>query len=232
MLFRPSTLKGIAEGTVTRAYRRWDRPRVRPGGRQRTPAGVVAFDSVEPVARESLTDADALAAGLTGLDELLELVDRRPAGEIYRVDLHLAGPDPRVALRESTPGDAEVADLSRRLGRLDRASRHGPWTAAVLRAIADQPGVRAADLAASFGRDARSVQARCPQAEGTRADREPAAGLSAVATRSGRAGLTRTSVRPGDERSRHRRLIRGTGVVDTPTTGGVPCAKPLLALSA
>ena len=105
MLFRPSTLKGIAEGTVTRAYRRWDRPRVRPGGRQRTPAGVVAFDSVEPVARESLTDADALAAGLTGLDELLELVDRRPAGEIYRVDLHLAGPDPRVALRESTPDD-------------------------------------------------------------------------------------------------------------------------------
>ena len=153
MLFRPSTLKGIAEGTVTRAYRRWDRPRVRPGGRQRTPAGVVAFDSVEPVARESLTDADALAAGLSDLDELLELVDRRPAGEIYRVDLHLAGPDPRVALRESTPDDAEVADLSRRLDRLDRASRHGPWTAAVLRAIADQPGVRAADLARSFGRE-------------------------------------------------------------------------------
>lgn len=153
MLFRPSTLKGIAEGTVTRAFRRWDRPRVRPGGRQRTPAGVVAFDSVEPVARESLTDADARAAGLTGLDELLELVDRRPAGEIYRVDLHLAGPDPRVALRESTPNDAEVSNLSRRLDRLDRASRHGPWTAAVLRAIADRPGVRAADLAASFGRD-------------------------------------------------------------------------------
>jgi hypothetical protein len=153
MLFRPSTLKGIAEGTVTRAYRRWDRPRVRPGGRQRTPAGVIAFDSVEPVPRDSLTGADAHAAGLSGLDELLELVDRRPAGEIYRVDLHLAGPDPRVALRESTPDDLEVADLARRLGRLDRAGRHGPWTVAVLRAIADQPGVRAADLAASFGRE-------------------------------------------------------------------------------
>jgi hypothetical protein len=153
MLFRPSTLKGIASGSVTRAYRRWDRPRVRPGGRQRTPAGVVAFDAVEPVARESLTDADARAAGLSGLDELLELVDRRPAGEIYRVDLHLAGPDPRVALREKRPNDREVADLGRRLARLDRASHHGPWTASVLRAIADQPGVRAADLAASFGRE-------------------------------------------------------------------------------
>jgi len=153
MLFRPSTLNGIADGTVTRAYRRWDRPRVRPGGRQRTPAGVVAFDAVVPVERQSLTDADARAAGLTGLDELLELVDRRPAGTIFRVDLHLAGPDPRVALRESTPDDAEVAELSRRLKRLDRASRRGPWTVQVLRAIDEQPGVRAADLAAGFGRE-------------------------------------------------------------------------------
>ena len=152
MLFRPSTLQGIADGTVTRAYRTWDRPRVRAGGRQRTPAGVVAFDAVEPVSRESLTDADARSAGLADLDELLGLVDRR-TGTIYRIDLHLAGPDPRVALRESTPDDAEVAELLRRLERLDRASRHGPWTEAVLRAIGDQPGRRAADLAASFGRE-------------------------------------------------------------------------------
>lgn len=152
MLFRPSTLKGIADGTVTRAYRTWDRPRVRPGGKQRTPAGVVAFDAVEPVGRASLTDADARSAGLADLDELLGLVDRR-AGTIYRIDLHLAGPDPRVALRESAPDEAEVADLVRRLERLDRASRHGPWTEAVLRAIDEGPGTRAADLAASFGRE-------------------------------------------------------------------------------
>jgi hypothetical protein len=151
MLFRPSTLKGIAEGTVTRAYRTWDRPRVRPGGKQRTPAGVVAFDAVEPVARESLTDPDAHAAGLADLDELLGLVDRR-TGTIYRIDLHLAGPDPRVALRESAPGEAETAELLHRLERLDRASRHGPWTEAVLRAIEQAPGKRAVELAASFGR--------------------------------------------------------------------------------
>jgi hypothetical protein len=153
MLFRPSTLKGIAEGTVTRAYRKWDRPRVRPGGRQRTPAGVVAFDAVEPVERDSLTEADARAAGLEGLRELLELVDRRPAGTIYRIDLHLAGPDPRVALRESAPAAYEVTAVLTRLERLDRASRHGPWTRTTLEAIATQPGVRAADLAAAFGRE-------------------------------------------------------------------------------
>jgi hypothetical protein len=148
MLFRPSVLKGIADGTVTRAYRTWDRPRVRPGGRQRTPAGVVAFDAV---ARESLDEADAHAAGIQSLAELLDLVDRR-AGTIYRIDLHLAGPDPRVALRESTPDSAEIAELTRRLDRLDRASRHGPWTRATLEAIGDDPGTRAVDLAASLGR--------------------------------------------------------------------------------
>jgi hypothetical protein len=152
MLFRPSTLKGIAEGTVTRAYRKWDRPRVKPGGRQRTPVGVVAFDTVEPVSRESLTNADAHAAGLADLDELLELVDRRPEGTIYRIDLKLVGPDPRVALRDTAPDAAQVAELRRRLDRLDRASRHGPWTLAVLRAIGENPGLRAADLAATFGR--------------------------------------------------------------------------------
>ena len=152
MLFRPATLRAIADGTVTRAYRTWDRPRVRPGGRQRTPVGTIAFDAVEPVSRDDLTEADARAAGLTGLDELLALSDRR-TGTIYRIDLHLEGPDPRVALRAALPDQAELEQLRGRLDRLDRASRHGPWTAATLRAIADAPGTRAADLADAFGRE-------------------------------------------------------------------------------
>jgi hypothetical protein len=89
---------------------------------------------------------------MASLDELLGLVDRRPEGTIYRVDLRLAGPDPRVALRDSAPTTDDLAEIERRLRRLDRASRHGPWTATVLRAIDERPGVRAADLAAHLGR--------------------------------------------------------------------------------
>jgi hypothetical protein len=152
MLFRPATLRAIADGSVTRAYRTWDRPRVRPGGRQRTPVGVIAFDAVERVARDALTEADARAAGLTGLDELLALSDRRD-GEIYRIDLHLEGPDPRVALRETEPDAAGIEELVGRLERLDRASHHGAWTLATLRAIGAGEGIRAADLAASLGRE-------------------------------------------------------------------------------
>ena len=44
----------------------------------------------------------------------------------------------------------EIADLDGRLARLD-ARR--PWTAQVLRLIAERPGVRAADLAAELGRE-------------------------------------------------------------------------------
>ncbi len=67
--------------------------------------------------------------------------------------LRLAGSDPRVALRESVPDELQLREIERRLARLDRASRHGPWTQAVLRTIHDQPEVRAADLAPQFGRE-------------------------------------------------------------------------------
>ena len=153
MLFRPATLRGIGDGWVTLAFRRWPEPRVRPGGRQRTAVGVIAVDAVEAVDRDQITDDDARAAGFATLDELLAFVDRRASGTIYRIRLRLAGPDPRIALRESLPGDEQLREIEHRLTRLDRASRHGPWTRAVLRAIHDGPGVRAADLAARFGRE-------------------------------------------------------------------------------
>jgi hypothetical protein len=153
MMIRMATLRAIADGSVTRAFRRWDAPRVRPGGRQRTALGVVAFDAVETVDRISLGDEDARAAGIGSLDDLLRMLDRRDHGAIYRIDLHMEGPDPRVGLRGTIPDAREIGDILRRLTRLDRACRHGPWTHAVLRAIGEGEGVPAADLAASFGRE-------------------------------------------------------------------------------
>jgi hypothetical protein len=46
-----------------------------------------------------------------------------------------------------------VAELDRRLDRLDRASASGPWTAATLALIAERPAVRAGDLAPVLGRE-------------------------------------------------------------------------------
>lgn len=153
MLFPPVTLQAIGDGEVTLAFRRWTQPRVRAGGRQRTAIGVIAFEAVEAVDRDDLDEADATAAGFASVNQLLAFVDRRPAGTIFRIRLRLAGPDPRVALRESVPDAEQLRQLNDRLDRLDRASRHGAWTRSVLHLIHDRPGVRATDLAAVFGRE-------------------------------------------------------------------------------
>ena len=152
MFFPAATLRAIVDGRVTLAFRRWAAPRVKAGGRQRTAVGVIGFESVETVERSDLRGEDAREAGFASLGALLAFVDRRSEGTIYRIGVRLVGPDPRVELRETLPDADEVRQLELRLARLDRASRHGPWTRDVLRAIRDQPGVRAADLAAAFGR--------------------------------------------------------------------------------
>lgn len=153
MMLPMHVLQGVADGTVDRAFRRWDRPRVKPGGRQRTAIGVVGFSSVDVVEREELTAEDAERAGQASLETMLAFLDRRPDRPIFRIGLELVGPDPRVALRDAVPTADELEEIVRRLERLDRGSRRGPWTEDVLDLIAKQPSVRAADLAASIGRE-------------------------------------------------------------------------------
>jgi hypothetical protein len=139
VLFRPADLRRIADGEITLAFRRWERPRVKPGSRQRTPVGVLAFDAVDVV--EEITPEEARAAGFETPEQVHAAM--RPRGAIHRIALRLEGPDPRIALREQPPDDALLA----------RLECMGPWTYDVLRAIAEHPGLRAADLAAGFGRE-------------------------------------------------------------------------------
>jgi hypothetical protein len=154
MLFEQRLWAGLADGTVTVTFRRWRRPRARPGARHLTPAGVLAVDAVAEVDPAGISEADARAAGFGSLAELLRQLDRHGDGPVYRVDFHHAGPDPREALRQADDlPEGEVAGLLARLDRLDRAGRDGPWTTGTLRLIGDRPGVRAADLAAAAGRE-------------------------------------------------------------------------------
>ena len=158
MLFPLTTLRAIDAGEVTLAFRRWRRPTVRAGGTLRTRVGVLAIESVEPVSEQAITDADARRAGAAGRDELI--AGLRPEGTLYRIEFRLAGPDPRIALRERADMDAgERAVIDARLARLDAASRHGPWTARVLELIARRPATRAPDLAAELGRETAPFKA-------------------------------------------------------------------------
>jgi hypothetical protein len=154
VLFRRPTLDGIRAGEITLAFRRWDRPRARAGGRQRTLVGELAIDSVERVPRAAITAADARRAGHASRAELLRELDARGSAPIWRIELRWAGEDARLELRERANLSAdELAALRARLERLDAASVHGPWTRATLELIARRPEVLAADLAATQGRE-------------------------------------------------------------------------------
>lgn len=155
MLLRRATLDAIAAGEVDRQYRRQRRPTVKAGGRLRTPVGELAIDAVDEVDPASITDDDARRAGAASADEVRRaLAYRGDVGTCYRIRFHLAGPDPRVALRvDDALDDDTVADLRRRLARL-------PWAHDVLALIAERPGVRAPDLAASRGEATAPFKAR------------------------------------------------------------------------
>jgi len=158
VLFRLDVLRRIGEGEVTLAFRRWRRPTVKAGGTLRTQVGVLAIESVEVVAENEVTDADARRAGAESREALLS--EGRQERPLYRIEFRLAGPDPRIALRERadiSPG--QRAEIDARLSRLDAASRHGPWTRKVLSLIAARPGTRAPDLAASLGRETAPFKA-------------------------------------------------------------------------
>jgi hypothetical protein len=144
VLFPLRDLKGIEDGSIDLAFRRWDKPRVKPGGSQRTRIGLISFDAVKKVTRVS--DKDARRAGYASADAMLDAWSHKE-GDLYRIELHLAGPDPRTVLREQLPTPEELEALHARLVRM------GAWTYEYLQTIAEHPGVRAPDLAASYGRE-------------------------------------------------------------------------------
>lgn len=153
MLFQREILNGVAKGVVTLAFRRWQKPTVKSGGTLTTRVGVLAIGNVDIVDETAITEADARKAGHASKVDLMRVLNRRQEGRLYRIELQLAGEDPRIELRAADSLNPEaISELSAKLQRLDKASRHGPWTKAALSLIARNPGKRAADLAAEMGR--------------------------------------------------------------------------------
>jgi len=174
--------EGIADGSVTVAFRRWRAPTVVAGRPYRTGGGRIEVLSVDVVDPAAITAADAARAGHTSPDEVRASLDamagrpvrprsdagrrsRGATGEpqataggdwpVFRVEFRrLDEPDPREELaQQDSLGPDDVAAITARLDRLDRASAIGPWTRSTLRLIAANEGVRAPDLAASVGRE-------------------------------------------------------------------------------
>ena len=155
MLFRKRFWAGIQDGSVTLAFRRWKRSNVVAGRSRRTPVGIVDVISVREVDAAGISDAEAARAGYETAEELRRQLGEDDGRPVFRIEFRLSDePDPRAELAADAELDAEaVGEIDERLTRLDRASSHGPWTMATLALIAEQPEVRAEDLAAQVGRE-------------------------------------------------------------------------------
>jgi hypothetical protein len=159
MLFRQDILQGIAEGRITLAFRRWRRAPPADGSSLRSPVGVLCLDRVTVVDEGDITPEDVLRTGLS-----VEALRASIAGDgtLLRIELHLAGDDPRIALREGIPETAELEAILARLIRMDAACPT-PWTARYLQLIADQPGIVSRVLALQVGADVPPFKRRVRQ---------------------------------------------------------------------
>ncbi len=162
MLLKQTVLEAIAAGDVTEVYRNWKRPTVKAGGTLNTAVGQLAILAVDQIDGTKLTAAAAKRAGFATKDELIQSLRTGEDRQLYRVRVELAGEDPRIALRNSSAlSDEEVAELQAAFDRFDKLPvPPGLEPLALLQLIAENEGVRAPDLAESFGVETKWFKSR------------------------------------------------------------------------
>ncbi|MCV7283865.1 hypothetical protein H7J87_00810 [Mycolicibacterium wolinskyi] len=168
MLLTRTTAEGIADGTITLVLRRWDAPRAKVGGTQRTVAGTIRIDDVAEFPGDYRVSAEqARSAGYPDAESAQAELDRRPAAHTYVISVSYFGPDERPDLAaDDALDDAAVEAITARLDRWDAASADGPWTRRYLGMIAANEAVRAPDLAARVGLDVPRFKRRVRQLKG------------------------------------------------------------------
>ena len=160
MLIPVKVLEKIRSGDVDLAFRRWQKPTVKVGGRLRSAVGELRIGSIDAVDPSVISDADATRAGYASADDLrADLFRERPGAArtrtarptessvIFRVEVGYLGEDTRVALRNEPVSDADLAVLLGRIDRMDTRTTRGRWVQRTLKLIESWPGRRAPELA-------------------------------------------------------------------------------------
>ena len=154
-LFQKRFHEGLVKGTVTLSFRLWDKARVKPHGRYRVhPIGVVEVSSVRKCRLQDISEADARAAGFSGLAELIEYMrpvargELKDSTEVFCIELRHAGDGDYVpAALEANLSEEQWALLAKKLLRLEGPS---PWVSRALELISERSHVAASKLAPFF----------------------------------------------------------------------------------
>ena len=145
MLFEKRLRDGLADGTISVAFRRWRRAQVVAGGSYRlgAGAGVVGVESVHVVPSDAITAADARAAGFGSVADVLKDLGAADDADAltYRICFGPVSADPRDQLRERSD---DLEALAQRVRRIHGAD-------ATLAAIGAHPALRAGDLMGPLG---------------------------------------------------------------------------------
>jgi hypothetical protein len=116
--------------------------------------------SISRADEQQLTEQDAAEAGFDSVADLIKWCRAKGNGDLYRIGITLAGPDPRIELRRKDNLDpADVTTLNAKLDRMDRAAEN-PWTRNTLRQIQRMPGVVSTELAAEVGQERQAYKIR------------------------------------------------------------------------
>ena len=138
---------------MTLAFRRWRRPSVKAGGTLLTAVGLLHIGDIEIVELQDISNADARRAGYDERESLVDELNERKEGKIYRIEFGSLDADPRVALRQRRDDESELQALIVRLDKLDARADGAPWTRRVMEVIDEHPAVRAGDLCAMVGQE-------------------------------------------------------------------------------
>lgn len=158
-MFTQDAVPGLADGTITVTFRAWKRPQAKVGGRFHKGDLWFEVDSVRIVPVASITRADARRAGEKDVAGVLRRLGQPEADtEVFRIAFHRIEPaGPPVEDTDLSPED--LAELTRRLDRLDGASPAGAWTRPTLALIGTHPGLVSTTLAELLGRERFALKA-------------------------------------------------------------------------
>lgn len=120
----------------------------------------VEVGAVDEVVVSAIDDEEARRSGFASAAELRTFLmkyspeELTPKSTLFRVSFHYVKISDEVS-----QADLSLAERQGKLEKMDRLSKHGPWTKQTLEIIAQNPRTAASKLAPMLGRETRAFKA-------------------------------------------------------------------------